>query len=76
MSLLALESVITCPNCGTRSIENDANGRVRVLSRLFRLRQSCEAQGGRLLCVLQLRQRAVPAHPGATRLLRIEVQSI
>jgi len=47
-----------------REIGNDADGRLPVLLHLHRLWRDAAAEAGRLLRVLLLRLRAVPADPG------------
>jgi len=59
-STMILESVITCPHCATAKSEampTDA-------CRFFWLRRDAAAKAGRLLRVLFLRFRSVPADPG------------
>ena len=51
----------------------DASGCVPVVLRVQGLRIDAQAVAGRLLCVLFLRQRAVPAGAGGHRLLRRRV---
>ena len=62
MSDVVLESTLTCPACGYAERGDDADQRLPVLLVLPGLRRAQQAEGRRLLRVLQLRL-AVPCPP-------------
>ena len=64
---MILQSIITCPRCGTAKKGNDADPRLPIFLRVHRLRYQTAAQVRRLLCLLLLWIRALSANAGRTR---------
>jgi hypothetical protein len=70
---VVLESVLTCPHCGSCGAGNHGYGCLSVLLRVQQLQSTLTFEPGRLLRVLFVRLGQVPANSAAAHLLRLTV---